>query len=128
LNQRNPIDPSTINDSIVMFNLDDEFNFEIASLISIDNPSAYEKVIDYLTDFKDIKFQNIYKRMSNGDPKYTMSSNRILVNFMNMQRTPNDDNRLIMKILIPDMKKYKVKDLKDYIDIKLKKIDKKTPE
>jgi hypothetical protein len=47
---------------------------------------------------------------------------------MNMQRTPNDDNRLIMKILIPDMKKYKVKDLKDYIDIKLKKIDKKTPE
>ena len=128
LNQRNPIDPSTINDSIVMFNLDDEFNFEIASLISIDNPSAYEKVIDYLTDFKDIKFQNIYKRMSNGDPKYILSSNRILVNFMNMQRTPNDDNRLIMKILIPDMKKYKVKDLKDYIDIKLKKIDKKTPE
>jgi hypothetical protein len=97
------------------------FPFFIATLLAFKNYDLYEKILDFIQDqHTALKFdleigENIKKYFTPNSPEYE-NLVKITQNAVeNIRTNSSRENRFILTLLVEDMKKYGVRDIKDYV-------------
>jgi hypothetical protein len=96
------------------------FNYHFASFIAYNNPYAYDKIIEYLNDESKIDrfIKNVKKQKSNYDRIDSVAHKflkKIALDIDSTRVLQNKDSKFLLSLLIKDMRRHRVNNIKEYI-------------
>lgn len=129
LNQTNPVDQkkidfSKIPDKTTYYTPRDYFNYDIAALIAYNDDENYNAIIEYLQDKEKIdKFNKTLKDRTINNfsigASYSYDTLSVISSAIHNMRTETTKNaKYILNFLAKDLRKNKVKTIKDYLEKK----------